>query len=61
MGLDTRIRERIHREGAVSFAEYMELALYEPSEGFFTRGGGAGAGRTRLRDESRGRLSCSGW
>jgi SAM-dependent MidA family methyltransferase len=46
MGLDTRIRERIHREGAVSFAEYMELALYEPTEGFFTRGGGAGrAGR----------------
>jgi SAM-dependent MidA family methyltransferase len=46
MGLETRIRERIHREGAVSFAEYMELALYEPTEGFFTRGGGAGrAGR----------------
>ena len=46
MGLETRIRERIHREGGVSFAEYMELALYEPSEGFFTRGGGAGrAGR----------------
>jgi SAM-dependent MidA family methyltransferase len=46
MGLETRIRERIHREGAVSFAEYMELALYEPAEGFFTRGGGAGrAGR----------------
>jgi len=46
MDLETRIRERIHREGAVSFAEYMELALYEPTEGFFTRGGGAGrAGR----------------
>jgi SAM-dependent MidA family methyltransferase len=46
MGLETRIRERIHREGAISFAEYMELALYEPVEGFFTRGGGAGrAGR----------------
>jgi len=46
MGLETRIRERIHREGAISFAEYMELALYEPTEGFFTRGGGAGrAGR----------------
>jgi SAM-dependent MidA family methyltransferase len=46
MTLETRIRERIHREGAVSFAEYMELALYEPTEGFFTRGGGAGrAGR----------------
>ena len=30
----------------ISFAEYMELALYEPTEGFFTRGGGAGrAGR----------------
>jgi SAM-dependent MidA family methyltransferase len=46
MGLATRIRERVHREGAISFAEYMELALYEPAEGFFTRGGGAGrAGR----------------
>ena len=46
MGLETRIRERIHREGPISFADFMESALYEPTDGFFTRGGGAGrAGR----------------
>ena len=46
MGLETRIRERIHREGPISFADFMDAALYEPSDGFFTRGGGAGrAGR----------------
>lgn len=46
MGLDARLRERIHREGAISFADFQEAALYDPDEGFFTRGGGAGrAGR----------------
>jgi len=46
MGLDDRLRERIHREGPISFADFQEAALYDPEEGFFTRGGGAGrAGR----------------
>ena len=46
MGLDARLRERIHREGPIAFADFQEAALYDPDEGFFTRGGGAGrAGR----------------
>jgi SAM-dependent MidA family methyltransferase len=46
MGLDARIRERIHREGPISFADFQEAALYDADAGFFTRGGGAGrAGR----------------
>jgi SAM-dependent MidA family methyltransferase len=46
MGLEARLRERIHREGPISFADFQEAALYDPAEGFFSRGGGAGrAGR----------------
>src|SRR4051812_7122063 len=46
MGLEDRLRERIHREGAIAFSEFQEAALYDPEAGFFTGGGGAGrAGR----------------
>lgn len=46
MGVQARIRDRILREGPISFAEYMETALYDPADGFFTGGRGAGrAGR----------------
>jgi len=46
MGLEDRLRERIHREGPIAFPEFQEAALYDPDDGFFTRGGGAGrAGR----------------
>jgi len=46
MGLEARLRERIHREGPISFSDFQEAALYDAEEGFFTRGGGAGrAGR----------------
>lgn len=46
MGLEDRLRDRIHREGPIAFADFQEAALYDPEEGFFTRGGGAGrAGR----------------
>ncbi|MDP9386793.1 MAG: SAM-dependent methyltransferase [Actinomycetota bacterium] len=34
--------ERISRRGPLSFAEYVELALYDAATGFFGRGGGAG-------------------
>ena len=38
--------ERIGREGPISFAAFMDAALYDPDEGFFATGGGAGrAGR----------------
>lgn len=41
-----RLTERIHREGPLAFDEFVEHALYDEDDGFFTRGGGAGrAGR----------------
>jgi SAM-dependent MidA family methyltransferase len=36
------IAARIRRNGPIPFAEYQELALYGPEDGFFTSGGGAG-------------------
>ncbi len=33
-----RIRERIVADGPVSFAEYMEMALYEPGLGYYSAG-----------------------
>ena len=38
------LRARIEREGSVRYDEFVELALYDPSQGFFTTGGGAGRG-----------------
>lgn len=44
--LAERIAARIRREGPISFADYMALALYDEDDGFFATGGGAGrAGR----------------
>ncbi len=37
-----RIAELIRHEGPVTFAAYMEHALYDPEHGYFVRGGGAG-------------------
>lgn len=34
--------EAIHRLGAITFAQFMEMALYGPGVGFFATGGGAG-------------------
>ena len=40
------LRERIGREGPIPFDAFLESALYDPDDGFFGRGGGAGrAGR----------------
>ena len=36
------IAARIHREGSIPFDAFMECALYEPDQGFFARGHGAG-------------------
>jgi SAM-dependent MidA family methyltransferase len=33
------ISERIQREGPITFAEYMRMALYEPGYGYYTIGG----------------------
>jgi SAM-dependent MidA family methyltransferase len=36
--LEQRIFERIEREGALSFADYMQMALYEPGCGYYVSG-----------------------
>ena len=35
--LAERLRERIRREGALSFRDWMEAALYDPREGYYSR------------------------
>lgn len=35
--LGQRLRERVRADGAVSFRDWMEAALYDPSEGYYTR------------------------
>ena len=42
--LAERLRERIRREGPISFADFMEAALYDPEEGYYTRGAPIGEG-----------------
>lgn len=36
--VEQRIRERIQREGPLSFADYMQMALYEPDFGYYVDG-----------------------
>lgn len=45
MDLEASLRERIHREGPIPFADFQEAALYHPVEGFFSRGGAGRSGR----------------
>jgi SAM-dependent MidA family methyltransferase len=42
--LSERLRERIEREGPISFSEFMEAALYDPQEGYYARGPRIGEG-----------------
>lgn len=51
ISLAARLRERIRREGAITFHDWMEAALYDPREGYYcrphlTRWGRAGDYRT---------------
>jgi SAM-dependent MidA family methyltransferase len=39
-----RLRERIAREGPMSFADFMEAALFDPEEGYYARGASIGEG-----------------
>src|SRR6059058_1406893 len=41
-GLHARVVERIRRFGPISFTDYVELALYDPVDGFYASGGQAG-------------------
>ena len=38
------LRERIRREGPISFADFMEAALYDPEDGYYARGARIGEG-----------------
>lgn len=43
-GLRARLVERIHAEGPLTFAAYMEAALLDPRDGFYARGPRIGSG-----------------
>jgi SAM-dependent MidA family methyltransferase len=42
--LAERLRDRIRREGPISFADFMEAALYDPEAGYYSRGAPIGEG-----------------
>ena len=42
--LAERLRERIRRDGPISFADFMEAALYDPDAGYYARGARIGEG-----------------
>lgn len=44
MSLSERLRDRIAREGPISFYDFMQAALYDPEEGYYARGAAIGEG-----------------
>jgi SAM-dependent MidA family methyltransferase len=44
VSLSERLRDRIAREGPISFYAFMEAALYDPEEGYYARGAAIGEG-----------------
>jgi len=48
VSLAERLRERIAREGPMSFADFMRAALYDPEAGYYARGGRIGEGEDFL-------------
>jgi SAM-dependent MidA family methyltransferase len=44
LSLTEQLRQRILREGPISFREFMEAALYDPNEGYYARGARIGEG-----------------
>lgn len=45
MNLEERLRERIRREGPISFCEWMKAALYDERDGYYCRRGRVRQGR----------------
>src|SRR5437763_15863808 len=37
MSLAARLAERIRRSGPITFADFMQTALYDPEDGFYSR------------------------
>jgi NADH dehydrogenase [ubiquinone] 1 alpha subcomplex assembly factor 7 len=57
MRLQGKLVERIRRSGPITFADLQEAALYDPDDGFFASGGGAGrAGRDFVTSPETGQL-----
>jgi SAM-dependent MidA family methyltransferase len=44
VSLSERLRERIAREGPISFADFMDAALNDPEEGYYSHGAAIGEG-----------------
>jgi len=44
VSLSERLRDRIAREGPMSFSDFMGAALYDPEEGYYARGAAIGEG-----------------
>jgi SAM-dependent MidA family methyltransferase len=44
VSLSERLRDRIAREGPISFYDFMQAALYDPEEGYYARGASIGDG-----------------
>jgi SAM-dependent MidA family methyltransferase len=42
--LPERLRQRIAREGPISFYDFMQAALYDPAQGYYSRGAAIGEG-----------------
>ncbi|HVQ53886.1 MAG TPA: class I SAM-dependent methyltransferase, partial [Thermoanaerobaculia bacterium] len=42
--LPERLLERIAREGPISFYDFMRAALYDPADGYYSRGAAIGEG-----------------
>ncbi len=45
-GLTERLRDQIKREGPMSFRDWMQLALYDPVDGYYCRADRIRQGRT---------------
>jgi len=44
VSLSERLRDRIAREGPISFYDFMRAALYDPEDGYYARGAAIGEG-----------------
>jgi SAM-dependent MidA family methyltransferase len=44
VSLSQRLHDRIAREGPISFYDFMQAALYDPEEGYYSRGAAIGEG-----------------
>ena len=54
--LTDQLLSRIHRQGPLSFAEFVDAALYDEQHGFYARAAGAGRGRDFLTSPEVGPL-----